>query len=336
VHDFPRNVGTPADVPIWDNKVVVSGGDAWGTYIALLCGGGVANGLCPGSSVETTNAPSNTPWNSAVTVSFKERISGVTIDLELLGHRRTKREVDGRIGYAALNETWPVNLLEFCAECAPRYKKYSGETSLSLRIPAAQLSRIPFGGLWEARLRMTLADLPGPPHFETAEYHSWSADIALRVTDQGRIYVENDRPIVMPFHPSDPLPFHGATIDACLYDGYGGNAPRYQLTLTDPASSGRAFALRHPEATASGASEEIEYAVWVSSAHSAQAQLGSGQRVSYENGDKAPMSLSLRKEAGGPCTPLRIALKVPPFDPMTKRAGEYEGVLRIEFTPHID
>lgn len=206
--------GTASTVNIWTQE---SGGydstnsGRWGlNYWACTSSTSDENGKCPtGKGGYAAYLP--------VYLKFTEKRSGATQTLELQG----TREAYWYNGNCAMyGDPKPMN--------QSAQNSCSGDSTdgvnLTLKIPAAELNKLPVGGIWTAQLKILLHNSS-----ETEVYH-WDSNITVNLTDNNnqQIYLPefgeaaprvdlNLRPL--PGTKGNQTQMNGsATIDMCLYE----------------------------------------------------------------------------------------------------------------------
>ncbi|AYA08324.1 pilus assembly protein CblD [Rahnella aquatilis] len=330
--------GTASTVNIWTQE---SGGydstnsGRWGlNYWACTSSTSDENGKCPtGKGGYAAYLP--------VYLKFTEKRSGATQTLELQG----TREAYWYNGNCAMyGDPKPMN--------QSAQNSCSGDSTdgvnLTLKIPAAELNKLPVGGIWTAQLKILLHNSS-----ETEVYH-WDSNITVNLTDNNnqQIYLPefgeaaprvdlNLRPL--PGTKGNQTQMNGsATIDMCLYDGYGSNSTSFTLKFDDQQQgtterNNGYFSIYSDHGDTNLDSGRIDYYV--------RMQAPDGKYVSVIRGDDLVISdiqtAHIRPVhlPGIPqavlCVPAPLELSTKTMDINSKQAGHYTGHLIVNFTPQL-
>ncbi|MCM2446787.1 pilus assembly protein CblD [Rahnella sp. CG8] len=330
--------GTASTVNIWTQE---SGGydstnsGRWGlNYWACTSSTSDENGKCPtGKGGYAAYLP--------VYLKFTEKRSGATQTLELQGIR----EAYWYNGNCAMyGDPKPMN--------QSAQNSCSGDSTdgvnLTLKIPATELNKLPVGGIWTAQLKILLHNSN-----ETEVYH-WDSNITVNLTDTNnqQIYLPefgeaaprvdlNLRPL--PGTKGNQTQMNGsATIDMCLYDGYGSNSTSFTLKFDDQQQgtterNNGYFSIYSDHGDTNLDSGRIDYYV--------RMQAPDGKYVSVIRGDDLVISdiqtAHIRPVhlPGIPqavlCVPAPLELSTKTMDINSKQAGNYTGHLIVNFTPQL-
>lgn len=330
--------GTASTVNIWTQE---SGGydstnsGRWGlNYWACTSSTSDENGKCPtGKGGYAAYLP--------VYLKFTEKRSGATQTLELQG----TREAYWYNGNCAMyGDPKPMN--------QSAQNSCSGDSTdgvnLTLKIPAAELNKLPVGGIWTAQLKILLHNSS-----ETEVYH-WDSNITVNLTDNNnqQIYLPefgeaaprvdlNLRPL--PGTKGNQTQMNGsATIDMCLYDGYGSNSTSFTLKFDDQQQgtterNNGYFSIYSDHGDTNLDSGRIDYYV--------RMQAPDGKYVSVIRSDDLVISdiqtAHIRPVhlPGIPqavlCVPAPLELSTKTMDINSKQAGNYTGHLIVNFTPQL-
>ena len=330
--------GTASTVNIWTQE---SGGydstnsGRWGlNYWACTSSTSDENGKCPtGKGGYAAYLP--------VYLKFTEKRSGATQTLELQGIR----EAYWYNGNCAMyGDPKPMN--------QSAQNSCSGDSTdgvnLTLKIPAAELNKLPVGGIWTAQLKILLHNSS-----ETEVYH-WDSNITVNLTDNNnqQIYLPefgeaaprvdlNLRPL--PGTKGNQTQMNGsATIDMCLYDGYGSNSSSFTIKFDDQQQgttqrNNGYFSIYSDHGDTNLDSGRIDYYV--------RMQAPDGKYVSVIRGDDLVISdiqtAHIRPVhlPGIPqavlCVPAPLELSTKTMDINSKQAGHYTGHLIVNFTPQL-
>ena len=330
--------GTASTVNIWTQE---SGGydstnsGRWGlNYWACTSSTSDENGKCPtGKGGYAAYLP--------VYLKFTEKRSGATQTLELQG----TREAYWYNGNCAMyGDPKPMN--------QSAQNSCSGDSTdgvnLTLKIPAAELNKLPVGGIWTAQLKILLHNSS-----ETEVYH-WDSNITVNLTDNNnqQIYLPefgeaaprvdlNLRPL--PGTKGNQTQMNGsATIDMCLYDGYGSNSTSFTLKFDDQQQgttqrNNGYFSIYSDHGDTNLDSGRIDYYV--------RMQAPDGKYVSVIRGDDLVIS-DIQTAHTRPvhlpgipqavlCVPAPLELSTKTMDINSKQAGNYTGHLIVNFTPQL-
>jgi len=330
--------GAASTVNIWSRE---SGGydstnsGRWGlNYWACTSSTVDENGKCPtGKGGYAANLP--------VYLKFTEKRSGATQTLELQG---TREAYWYNGGCATYGDPKPMNqsAQNSCGS------DLTDGVNLTLKIPAAQLNMLPTGGIWTAQLKILLHNSGG-----TEVYH-WDSNITVDVNDPNnqQIYLPefgeaaprvdlNMRPL--PGTGGNQTQMNGAaTIDMCLYDGYGSNSSSFILKFDDQQQgtiqrNNGYFSIYSDHGDINQDSGRIDYYV--------KMQGPDGKYVSVIRGDDLVVSdiqtAKVRQVhlAGIPqavlCVPAPLQLSTKTMDINSKQAGHYTGHLIVNFTSQL-
>ncbi|MGG5214546.1 MULTISPECIES: CfaE/CblD family pilus tip adhesin [Rahnella] len=330
--------GAASTVNIWSRE---SGGydstnsGRWGlNYWACTSSTVDENGKCPtGKGGYAANLP--------VYLKFTEKRSGATQTLELQG---TREAYWYNGGCATYGDPKPMNqsAQNSCGS------DLTDGVNLTLKIPAAQLNMLPTGGIWTAQLKILLHNSGG-----TEVYH-WDSNITVDVNDPNnqQIYLPefgeaaprvdlNMRPL--PGTGGNQTQMNGAaTIDMCLYDGYGSNSSSFILKFDDQQQgtiqrNNGYFSIYSDHGDINQDSGRIDYYV--------KMQGPDGKYVSVIRGDDLVVSdiqtAKVRQVhlPGIPqavlCVPAPLQLSTKTMDINSKQAGHYTGHLIVNFTSQL-
>lgn len=330
--------GNASNVNIWSRE---SGGydstnaGRWGlNYWACTSSTIDENGKCPtGKGGYAANLP--------VYLKFTEKRSGATQTLELQGIREAYWYNGSCAKYG---DPKPMNqsAQNSCGS------DLTDGVDLTLKIPAAQLNMLPTGGIWTAQLKILLHNSSG-----TEVYH-WDSNITVDVNDPNnqQIYLPefgeaaprvdlNMRPL--PGTGGNQTQMNGAaTIDMCLYDGYGSNSTSFTLRFDDlqqgtTQRNNGYFSIFSDHGDVNLDSGRIDYYV--------KMQGSDGKYISVIRGEDLVVSdIQTAKVRpvhlpGIPqavlCVPTPLQLSTKTMDINSKQAGHYTGHLIVNFTPQL-
>lgn len=336
--------GAIAKLSIWDDT---SGGydtnnkSKWGLNF-WTCNSETdpEHGMCP------TRVAHNGEWNMVISQKFVEQRSGASQVIKLSATRRSEwvpadycGSEGGRYG-----DEKPMNASgqNICGST------YTSGVALDIHIAPDELKKIPVGGIWKARLNITLHS-----NHDSTKYN-WQADITLNVTDNSNqaIYLPefgeaqpqidlNLRPL--PGTQVNHSKLRGITnLDMCLYDGYGGNSSSFVLNFQDTgAAAGRdsaLFSVYREGGDAQNIQDRIDYTLSLRSpTDNTSLPVRRGEDLTLDNLNQAQIRQVHLPNIPQPviCIPAPLKLETPEFSISSKSAGRYRGTLRINFTPQL-
>jgi len=231
--------------------------------------------------------------------------------------------------------------------CYSAGKPVSGR-ALSASITANELKKIPYGGIWKAK--MVLEERGIVTSGTETHLATWTKTITLNVTDMNnqQIYLPdfgNAAPHVdlnlrpLPGTTGNHTMLSGtATLDMCLYDGYNANSSTFILSPKDDHSGlpGREyglFSVYHNGKTDDA--NRIDYQLKILNLVSREfIDLKNWQNYVATGISAAPLrSVHL---PGIPeavlCVPTALRFVTPEFAITSKTAGSYTGTLHLTFT----
>ncbi|WP_112289000.1 CfaE/CblD family pilus tip adhesin [Rahnella sp. AN3-3W3] len=223
------------------------------------------------------------------------------------------------------------------------------EQFLNIYITAAELKKIPVGGIWEGTLALDLWQWsPGK------KLASWTGHITLHVTDNNnqQIYLPefgeaaprvdlNMRPL--PGTGGNQTQMNGAaTIDMCLYDGYGSNSTSFTLKFDDQQqgtiqSNNGYFSIYSDHGDVNLDSGRIDYYVKMQGPDGKYTSVIRGEDLVIPDIQTArvrPVHLPGIPQAVL-CVPAPLQLSTKTMDINSKQAGHYTGHLIVNFTSQL-
>ncbi len=219
--------------------------------------------------------------------------------------------------------------------------------SLSVWFDEQALNTLPFGGLWQATLQLRQRNL----NYDM-ERIDWQANIDLTLRDGANATVwfpqqQTSTPrhdLALKTHQVQTIPggvMDGrAQLDMCLYDGINNYATRYSLTVTDDEHIGNrrgdVFSVFHKGINDNTLRRRIDYHIQLSY---------NGQEFYMDNNVKRELpSLNFSQLRpvqlpGIPtpvlCAPAPLTFITPQFNKRDKESGDYQGSVRVIFTPTL-
>ncbi|CAH0205391.1 CfaE/CblD family pilus tip adhesin [Stenotrophomonas geniculata] len=298
----------------------------------------VATGACP---TEPVWEPGRT--STPIRLSFREDTTGAAAVLTLEGQSAYIRHVDcdGKdipevisITRVAMHQAQSGT---FCGD-----RRWDGR-AVFVKIPTAELAKLPSGGIWKANLQLNLrlwttGAAPTIAKFQTA--------IKLKVTDRNNVQIylpefTGSTPTVdlrLRKLPNGSRISGTSTIDMCLYDGYNSQSAWFDVSasdglLIDRRESGSYSVLLDGDKSGVYASR-IDY--------NASLTFG-GKKIGLPNNEVIRLPSVNNSEGrmvtlpGIPvpvvCTPTPLTLETPEVQSAFKRPGRYSNKLTITFSP---
>ncbi|WP_175916844.1 MULTISPECIES: CfaE/CblD family pilus tip adhesin [unclassified Burkholderia] len=298
-----------------------------------------ATGAC-----NTSPATDATGESSIIKLSFKEEKTGATAVLNLHGQSVLTRRLDCNKNVIPLVlsiATKPINEANpyYVAQCDSSIE-WDGR-SLFVKIPAAELKKLPSGGTWKANLWLNLRQwATSGTHPTIAVFKS---AIELDVTDKNNIQVylpeyTSATPTVDLKLPNGSRMSGTSNVDMCLYDGYNSQSTWFDVSASDGLTVDRRDKGQYSvllDKDKSGAYESrIDYNVSLTYA---------GKKIALPNNETVRLQ-GVNNSAGRSvslpgisvpviCTPTPLTLETPEFQSVWKRPGKYSNKLTITFTP---
>ncbi|MGK0738240.1 CfaE/CblD family pilus tip adhesin [Yokenella regensburgei] len=338
---FDRMSPPGADIWLWNgvNQGFDSDGhNAYGNNtVACKSSSDSVTGACPtGRNTSTGTTP--TP----IKLRFTEKRSALTVDLTLQGYRVAYIKNDS---HCANHMTAQFTLSNFAnVTCAGVYRDTS---DLYVYVPAAELAKLPVGGLWTAHLKL-VSYWGGGPNSSTA----WNADITLNVTDPSHVDIyfpefgTASPRVDLDLHPhgspnENPWAADTVSLDMCLYDGYNANSTQYDVLLHDEqkAHDGRSdgdFSIYRVGGDASQTRDRVDYHVRMyNPENDSMLDVVNNQQLTWTQVNQGRVRPVRLPAIPTPvlCSPTPLKLSVAKFSIADKNAGYYQGTLTVVFTP---
>ena len=226
----------------------------------------------------------------------------------------------------------------------------SSGAALTVWLPAAELARLPVGGLWQADLRLKLTN-----YFTDGRLADFTAHFQFDVVDPDHIEIffpafRTASPLVeLDLRPQgapdgSPTAQDITPLDMCLYDGYNANSTKYELTLKDEGKphAGRPrdadFSLYRDGENSNPDSlrDRIDYAVLLKNPETGHLERARNNSTFIWNAINQNLIRPVRLPSlSYPvlCVPVPLLINVEKFEVTTKNAGRYTGKLTVVFTP---
>lgn len=281
-------------------------------------------GRCP-----TSDTSEHGTYAGSVILQFSEMRSGLVTEVSVTGW--LDRAESGR----ACNDYWqPQPRPLWTSQATPCPTPASG-TAFSLVINDSDLGRL-VAGDWNSTLRLDLRDESG------GVLASFEYLLKFTVTDRDAVAIyfphfDEISPHVglnLRYDPLTQTVGGGTTVDMCLYDGLGSNAPYLGVTVRD--SGGRApgpsgFSAWHRDSGGSGDSERLDYNVTLDY-NGAPLPMRNGVEEQLTGIDTAKLKLVVLPGMTQPvfCVDTPLRLNMPRVPIAEKQPGYYRGDLKVE------
>lgn len=286
-------------------------------------------------------------WSAGGTTTipllFRERRSGMRVVLNLTGYSEQRQFGGSCPGYYGRQYQIYAAITVGCWSGV-------GSTSaaaLTTFIPAAELRKLPVGGVWEADLHFIL--MQWEPKLKMGDFNS---HIELNVIDPNHIDIyfpefSHATPLVeldlRPRGAPDASAYAQDTtyLDMCLYDGYNSNSTRFEVRLKDEGvlPAGRPvedFSIFREGGEKGPERDRIDYHVKLQDPET-------GGMLAVKN-DQSIVWTQINQNKIRPvrlpsitfpvlCVPTPLRLEVDKFTVLDKNAGHYRGTLTVIFTP---
>ncbi len=302
-----------------------------------------ATGACPTEQVWEKSGTS-----TDIRLSFTEEKTGATAALTLQGANGYQRHRDcsgndSPIGVAT--NRLPLEMAQSIAwsGCRPEELVYDGRL-LYVTIPAAELKKLPSGGIWKANLRLNLRQWldTGP----SPTLGVFQAAITLDTTDKNNIQVylpefTSATPTVdlkLRKLPNGSRMAGTSNVDMCLYDGYNSQSTWFDVSASDGLTIDRRdngqYSVLLDQDKSGNYESRVDYTVSLEYA---------GKKIALQNNETVRLqgvNNSTGRSVTLPgisvpvvCTPTPLILETPEFQSVWKRPGTYSNKLTITFTP---
>jgi len=300
-----------------------------------------ATGACPIEPVWIVAGSSTT-----IRLTFKEEKTGATAVLNLQGESAYSRRLDcngNAVSERLSSGRTPIEMAQSATVANCTAIGWDGR-NIFVKIPVAELKKLPSGGTWKANLKLNLRqwDVGGiNPKIAT-----FVASIKLDVTDKNNIQVylpefTSATPTVdlkLRKLPNGSRMSGTSNVDMCLYDGYNSQSTWFDVSASDGLTVDRRDKGQYSVLLASdksGAYESrIDYNVSLTYAGK-NIVLPNNETVRLQGvNNSAGRSVSLPGiSVPVVCTPTPLTLETPEFQSAWKRPGKYTNKLTITFTP---
>ncbi|MCA8352495.1 CfaE/CblD family pilus tip adhesin [Burkholderia cepacia] len=307
---------------------------------------------CQSSTATATGACATEPiWivegdSTSIRLSFKEETTGATAVLNLHGQNGYSRHLDcsgNAIPESVSVGRGPIEMAQSAVLTSCPTRGWDGR-KLFVKIPSAELKKLPSGGTWKANLQLNLRqwDVGGV----NPKIATFKASIRLDVTDKNNIQVylpefTSATPTVdlkLRKLPNGSRMSGTSNVDMCLYDGYNSQSTWFDVSASDGLTVDRRdkgqYSVLLDKDKSSAYESRIDYNVSLTYA---------GKNIVLPNNETVRLQ-GVNNSAGRSvslpgisvpviCTPTPLTLETPEFQSVWKRPGKYSNKLTITFTP---
>lgn len=282
-------------------------------------------GRCPTVGEETIGYGAE-----AIPLTFTAERTGAQVDLNVTAS--IERAMPDR---ACRGNYWAGDLLAPWSTLGEVCASEAAGTGTELLLSKDELSKL-VAGIWTARLELALRT-PGNSMLGT-----YSFDFSFAITDRDAVAIyfphfDEISPHVgmnLRYDPITQTVGGGTTVDMCLYDGLGSQAPYLGVTVRDSGSrtpGPTGFSAWHRDSGGTGDSERLDYNVTLDY---------NGMPLTMRNGveeqltgiDTAKLKLVVLPGMSQPvfCVDTPLRLEMPRVPIAEKQAGYYRGDLKVE------
>lgn len=297
-----------------------------GLHLVCRSSTDAVNGMCPTADTHQTGlGPSKIP------LTFTERRSNMRVDVQVTA--AIERAMTGR---NCRLDFWHgpqfVPWTSYWSDCAG---DEAAGTGAHLKIQAGEFERL-VAGAWTAQLDLQLDS----PLAKGLANYTFSFELTITDRDAVAIYFPHFDEISphvglnLRYDPITQTVGGGTTVDMCLYDGLGSNAPYLGVTVRDsggrtPGPSG--FSAWHRDSGGSGDSERLDYNVTLDY-NGAPLPMRNGVEEQLTGIDTAKLKLVVLPGMTQPvfCVDTPLRLNMPSVPIAEKQPGYYRGDLKVE------
>ncbi|KAA8999188.1 pilin protein [Stenotrophomonas cyclobalanopsidis] len=323
----------PGDVELWVPRTVLAyDGSAPYPYavahVTCTSSTSAINGRCP----EVGQHGLASPYGE-ISILLKESRSGMQTEVALLGSGQRPAS-----GQSCWSNYWPsiatIPLWNADVEVCGRHQ--GAGLGAGLLLPSAQLTRL-VAGHWTAQLILRMSALVGGPAIAT---YTFNLDFTITDRDAVAIYFPHFDEISphvgmnLRYDPIHQTVGGGTTVDMCLYDGLGSQAPYLGVTVRDSGSrtpGPTGFSAWHRDSGGTGDSERLDYNVTLDY-NGAPLPMRNGVEEQLTGIDAAKLKLVVLPGMSQPvfCVDTPLRLEMPRVPIAEKQAGYYRGDLKVE------
>jgi len=336
IHTADRGITPTDDLNIFDGESgsYRTGWVTFGRFMKWSC----LSSSSPVSGACETGPTSSIAIPSVVQLEFTELRSNVKATVNFHGSKQQYSSFNGLYCGAKVRMNWGNT---FGCGAGPDAAK------LFLFIPRTEIAKLPFGGIWQATLKLKTGG------YYEAYHGTWTANITLHVSDNNNIsiyfpqFYSATPQVDLKLHtiPTPATPggeMRGqANLDMCLYDGFNALSKSYQVTLTDDQTvSDRVngtFSVFRDNQPSLEEKKRVDYRASLRY-NGRDVALPNNQVVTLEGINQAEVRPVLLPNIPQPvyCTPTPLSLTTPAFNQISKESGNYGGRLRVIFTPSLE
>ena len=299
----------------------------------------VEAGACPTEPVWLTTAGTSTP----IRLRFVEKVAGIAAVLNLRGESAygLHRDCNGNpIPERVSDARRPIQDAVSLGACT---NIVWDERKLFVRIPVAELKKLPSGGIWTANLQLNLREWrPSSPR----KIAVFKATIRLKVTDKNNIQIylpefESATPVVdlkLRTLSNGSRVSGTSSVDMCLYDGYNAQSTWFDVSASDGLTIDRrdkgSYSVLLDKDKSGADASRIDYKASLTYAGQ-EFELRNNETVHLWSMDPYSNEQVQLPNISVPvvCMPARLTLKTPEVEVASKRPGKYSNKLTITFTP---
>lgn len=302
-----------------------------------------ATGACP-----TEQVWSKAGTSTDIQLSFMEEKTGATAVLTLQGQNGVQLHQDCSgndrpLGVGVVRHPLEVAVTVRVTSCNPAEIIWDGRL-LFVTIPAAELKKLPSGGIWKANLRLNLRQWSGTGPSPTLAV--FQAAITLATTDKNNIQVylpefTSATPTVdlkLRKLPNGSRMAGTSNVEMCLYDGYNSQSTWFDVSASDGLTIDRRddgqYSVLLDQDKSGNYESRVDYTASLTYA---------GKKIALPNNETVRLqgvNNSTGRSVTLPgisvpvvCTPTPLTLETPEFQSVWKRPGRYSNKLTITFTP---
>lgn len=298
-----------------------------GVYMVCRSNSDATHGRCP-----TMDSGEIGLGVSEIPVRFRERRSGLTVDLIIRG---SIERIDST--NACNREFWSRTPRPVWTSTAPPCLHFpSVGTGAEFALPSSELVNL-VAGRWDATLELTLQR-------EGGRLASYTFIFDLTITDHDRVSIyfpEYDQAtphvgLNVRYNPvSTPSLSGRRDLEMCLYDGLGSQSPYLEISVADtgrpaPGRPPDRFSVWNEAAAGSDERDRLDYTVTLRHA-GVPIPMHNGRLQALNGIDSAELRLVVLPGMSLPvyCVPTPLTLEVPRVDAASKTEGYYQGNLTI-------
>ncbi len=297
-----------------------------GLHFVCRSSADATTGMCPTNDTHETATGTRT-----IPLRFTERRSNMQVDIAVtaaveraMTGRTCSRDFWHKVLYSPFTSYWSL-----CGD------DEAAGTGAHLNIDASEFERL-VAGEWSAELRLGLDSA-------TAQgLAAYTFAFRLTITDRDAVAIyfphfDEISPHVgmnLRYDPITQTVGGGTTVDMCLYDGLGSQAPYLGVTVRDSGSrtpGPTGYSAWHRDSGGTGDSERLDYNVTLDY-NGAPLPMRNGVEEQLTGIDTAKLKLVVLPGMSQPvfCVDTPLRLEMPRVPIAEKQAGYYRGDLKVE------